>query len=186
MRTSLLFAAALAVILQACSDGNASTANTDNKNNTMGADPGATSTSADRDFAQKAAMGGMAEVELGRMAASKGTAQKVKQFGEHMVADHGKANDELKRIAGAKNIDLPADLDAEHKSKKDQLDQLTGSDFDRAYVDAMVGDHEKTLELFQTEAADGADADLKAFATRTADVIQMHLTMIKEIQQEMM
>lgn len=137
---------------------------------------------ADTAFAAKAAIGGMAEVALGKMAAAKGSDQQVKDFGNMMVMDHGKANEELKGIAKNKNIMLPTGLDAEHQAKSDSLSKLSSKDFDAAYVNAMVEGHKKTLALMQSEATNGKDADLKAFAAKTAPVVQMHLEHIQKIQ----
>jgi putative membrane protein len=124
----------------------------------------------------------MAEVALGKMAAAKGASKDVKDFGNMMVMDHSKANDELKTIAKGKNITLPAGLDAEHRAKSDSLSKLSGKDFDKAYVDAMIDGHKKTLSLMQTEASNGKDAELKAFAGKTAPVVQLHLEKILKIQ----
>jgi putative membrane protein len=137
---------------------------------------------ADTAFANKAAVGGMAEVALGKMAAGKAFSTKVKAFGSMMVMDHGKANAELTAIAQKKNITLPAGLDAEHQAKSDSLSKLSGKDFDKAYVSGMVADHKKTLALMQAEAQSGTDPDLKAFAAKTAPIVQHHLDEITNIQ----
>ncbi|HEY0175652.1 MAG TPA: DUF4142 domain-containing protein [Pedobacter sp.] len=139
----------------------------------------------DAEFATKAAVGGMAEVALGKLALEKTANAKIKDFANMMVNDHGKANAELMAIAKIKNITLPADVDEEHQKKMDELKQKTGADFDKAYVDAMVDGHKKTLTLMQDEAKDGKDTDLKAFAEKTAPIVDMHLTMINKIHNGM-
>lgn len=140
---------------------------------------------ADADFATKAAVGGMTEVTLGKIALEKSSNAKIKDFATMMVTDHGKANAELMALAKTKNITLPADVDADHQKKIDELKQKTGADFDKAYVDAMVDGHKKTLTLMQDEAKDGKDADLKAFAAKTAPTVQMHLDAINKIHDSM-
>jgi putative membrane protein len=183
----LMTAALIAGLLQACSGSKSSSGSdsssvkTDSSTTVVKTDSSATMM-ADTTFASKAAVGGMAEVALGKMAASKGTDKQVKDFGNMMVMDHGKANAELMSIAKAKNITLPAGLDAEHQAKSDSLSKLSGADFDRAYVAAMVEGHKKTLALMQSEASNGKDAELKAFAAKTAPVVQMHLDHITKIQ----
>ncbi len=137
---------------------------------------------ADAKFATAAANGGMAEVALGKLAQDKSANSQIKSFGAMMVKDHGKANDELMAIAKTKNITLPATVDADHQKKMDDLSKMTGKDFDKAYVDAMVDGHKKTLSLMQDEAKNGKDADLKAFAAKTAPTVQMHLDAINKIQ----
>ncbi len=140
---------------------------------------------ADAKFATAAANGGMAEVGLGKLAASKTTNAQIKEFANMMVTDHGKANDELMAIAKAKNITLPATVDADHQKKMDDLSKKTGKDFDKAYVDAMVDGHKKTLDLMNDEAKNGKDADLKAFAAKTAPVVKMHYDAINKIHDSM-
>ncbi len=124
----------------------------------------------DKRFINAAAKGGMMEVEGGKLAAQNGKHPDVKKFGDRMVADHTKANDELKAIASARGVQLPA---AEPAPKWKN---------DKAYVDMMVKDHEKDLTEFRAEASGGNDPEVKKFAGRTAKVVAKHLQMIKEIQ----
>lgn len=184
----ILAGAAVAGLLQACS-GTKTTSDSDSTSMKMDSNTTTTvktDSSAmvlpDTAFAAKAAVGGMAEVALGKMAAAKGADSQVKEFGNMMVMDHGKANAELMGIAKNKNITLPAGLDAEHQAKSDSLSKLSGKDFDMAYVKAMVEGHKKTLALMQAEATNGQDTELKAFAAKTAPVVQMHLEHIQKIQ----
>lgn len=139
----------------------------------------------DAKFATAAADGGMAEVALGKLALQKSSNAKVKDFATMMVSDHGKANEQLMTIAKAKNITLPAAVSADHQKKMDDLTKMTGADFDKAYVDAMVDGHTKTLSLMQDEAKDGKDAELKEFAAKTAPIVQTHLSAINAIKKSM-
>jgi putative membrane protein len=136
------------------------------------------------DFWNKAAEGGMAEVELSKLAQSKATNADVKKFAQKMVTDHTKANGELKTLAGKFNVTLPAELNSTHKSALEKLKGLSGADFDKAYVDAMVGDHNDAVSLFQSEA-DGTTEELKAWAAKTLPTLKEHQRMIKDIQSKM-
>jgi len=184
-----MIAAVTAGLLQACSGSKSSSSSdstatkTDSSTVTAVKSDSSAAVLPDTVFANKAAVGGMAEVALGKMAAAKGAGKDVKDFGNMMVMDHGKANAELMSIAKAKNITLPAGLDAEHQAKSDSLSKLSGKDFDKAYVAAMVEGHKKTLALMQSEAANGKDTELKGFAAKTAPVVQHHLDEITKIQQ---
>ena len=126
-------------------------------------------------FVRKAAMGGMAEVELGNLAQQKASNDQVKQFGAKMVQDHGKANDELKQLASSKGIDLPSALDSKHKKDMDKLNKLSGAQFDKAYMSHMVDDHKKDVSEFKKQAKSGKDADVKAFAAKTLPTLEEHL-----------
>lgn len=136
-------------------------------------------------FMTEAARGGMAEVELSRPAQTKAQNAEVKAFAQKMVQDHTNANTELKALAAKKTVTLPTDLDAAHKTMAENMAKLTGAEFDKAYVDAMVADHEKSVALFQTQADSGTDADAKALAAKTLPTLKMHLEMIKAIQGKM-
>ena len=130
---------------------------------------------ADKSFAEKAAIGGMAEVQLGNMAQQKAASEQVKQFAARMVTDHSKANDELKQIASTKGMQLPAAPDDKHKKEMDRLQKMSGADFDKAYMSHMVDDHKKDVSEFKKQAGSGNDADLKAFASKTLPTLQEHL-----------
>ena len=128
----------------------------------------------DQRFMTKAASGGQAEVELGRMASERGSSDAVKQFGQRMVTDHGKANDELTQLAQQKGVTLPTELDATHRRLVDRLSKLSGTELDRAYMREMQKDHDTDVKEFQSQAKSGRDADLKAWAAKTLPVLQEH------------
>ena len=136
---------------------------------------------ADKAFVMEAARGGMAEVELGRLAADKATNADVKQFGQRMVDDHSKANDELKGFASQKNLTLPAETDAKHKATQTRLSKLSGDAFDKAYMTEMVADHNKDVAAFTRASKTAKDADLKAWAGKTLPTLQEHQKMAKEV-----
>jgi putative membrane protein len=137
--------------------------------------------SMDRKFVMEAAMGGMAEVELGRLAAERGSSDAVKQFGQRMVDDHSRANTQLMQLASGKGLTLPTALDAKHQALMTKMSALSGASFDRAYAKEMVKDHNKDVALFQREASRGTDTDLKGFAQTTLPTLQEHLSMARAL-----
>jgi putative membrane protein len=136
---------------------------------------------ADRDFAQEAASGGMMEVELGKVAAARAQAAEVKAFGQQMADDHSKANARLKQVAANKGISMPAQMTPEHKAKLDQLSALSGEEFDRKYMDAMVKDHEEDVTKFEHALREGQDEDLKQFVKETLPTLRTHLAEAQRI-----
>lgn len=144
-----------------------------------------TSMENDAEFAMKAATGGMLEVELGKLAATNASHPRVKQFGEMMVNDHSKANEELKAAAQAKSIALPDVPDADQQKMIEDLRGKTGKDFDKDYMDMMVKDHKDDIDLFEKEAEKGNDADLRAWASAKLPVLREHQRMAEEIQTEL-
>jgi len=188
---ALILLAATALVLAACtktententSTSTTSTSMTDTSSTTSTTGTSVSTLSADdKDFAMKAAQGNMAEVNGGTMASTKGTSPDVKNFGNRMVNDHGKALDELKQLAQTKGITLPADVNADQKAEADKLSKLSGKDFDKEYTDAMVKDHEEDVAEFDKASKNAQDPDLKAWAAKVLPIIQDHLKMAKEM-----
>jgi putative membrane protein len=139
-------------------------------------------TSDDRQFVVEALRGSLAEVELGKLAAEKASSDAVKQFGQRMVEDHGKAGEELKKIAQDKGIDPPTRLDGKHQKLRDSLAKRSGADFDRAYAGEMVKDHRKDVKDFQRQAERARDPDVKGFAAKTLPTLQDHLKDAESMQ----
>ncbi|HEV7822938.1 MAG TPA: DUF4142 domain-containing protein [Burkholderiales bacterium] len=138
--------------------------------------------SKDRQFISKAAQAGHAEVAAGKLAASQASSDEVKKFGQHMVDDHGKANEELARIAQAKGITPPAGPDAAHQRLATRLQAAKAAEFDRLYVsEAGVKDHKAAVALFTDQAKNGKDAELKAFAEKTLPTIKEHQKMAQDL-----
>jgi putative membrane protein len=138
---------------------------------------------ADQMFVMDVAKDGMAEVELGKLASEKASNAKVKAFGQKMVVDHGKANDELKTVATSQHLTLPTAIDPGHKAVYDRLVKLSGAEFDRSYVREMVAGHKKAVDALSRESASGKDAEVKAWAAKTLPTIREHLRMIEELDQ---
>ena len=135
----------------------------------------------DQSFVKEASEGGLAEVELGQLAAEKASNASVKQFGQRMVDDHTKANDELKQIATQKNMKLATTLSSKDQKTKDHLSKLSGAEFDQAYMKLMLKDHEKDVSDFRQESQSGSDPAIKKFATETLPTLQSHLKEAKSI-----
>jgi len=138
-------------------------------------------TSGDREFLKEAAAGGIAEVEMGRLASQKAQNADVKRFGERMVTDHSKENAELKQVAASKDVTVPAEPNAEQKEEMDKLSKLSGAAFDREYMRMMVEDHDKDVKAFQDQANGTGDADVKSFASKTLPTLQEHQKMAHDI-----
>ncbi|WP_342646797.1 DUF4142 domain-containing protein [Mucilaginibacter sp. CSA2-8R] len=139
----------------------------------------------DSKFATEAANGGMAEVELAKLAETKATNPKVKEFASMMIKDHTKANEELMSIAKTKNITLPTTVGADEQKVMEDLQKKSGTDFDKAYVDAMVDDHDKDVDMFDKASKDLKDTELKSFAVKTLPTLKMHQSAIKAIKDGM-
>lgn len=137
--------------------------------------------SQDTDFARHAASGGLAEVSMGKLAESHAQSADVKSFGQRMVQDHSKANDQLMAAAAQANIKLPASPMPKDQAAINRLSKLQGAAFDRAYGQEMVKDHKKDIAEFEREAKGGGDTHLKTFASNTLPTLKEHLQMAETL-----
>jgi putative membrane protein len=162
-------------------NANRSNRNSDNTSATGSQAGMAGMSSRDRDFLMDAAIGGLKEVELGRLAAQQGASDAVKQFGQRMVDDHSNANTELMTLATSKGLTLPTTLDDKHRETVTKMSAMSGAEFDRAYAKMMLKDHEKDVSEFEKQSMKGTDPDVKAFASKTLPTLQEHLTMARAL-----
>ena len=142
----------------------------------------ATLSSSDRKFIEKAAAGGMAEVELGKLAQEKASSDQVKQFARRMVDDHSKANDQLKSLASSKGVNVPTEIDRSERRELDNLAKKSGTDFDREYMKHMVSDHKTDVKEFTSESKSAKDGDIKSFAASTLPTLEQHLDLAKSTE----
>ncbi|MBX8485491.1 DUF4142 domain-containing protein [Pseudomonas cichorii] len=133
------------------------------------------------DFVEDASAKGIAEVEAGRLAQEKGSSGDVKSFADKMVKDHTAANNKLKALAESKNLEVSSDAQMMDKAKSMILELRSAKSFDQAYANNQVKAHEEAIALFEDEAANGEDAELKAFAADTLPKLKEHLVHAKEL-----
>ncbi|UOQ73538.1 DUF4142 domain-containing protein [Hymenobacter cellulosilyticus] len=138
----------------------------------------------DAEFVVKAASDGMLEVELGKLAQQKGTTPTIKAFGQHMVEQHAEANTALKALADRKGLVLPASLGQEQQETYSQLAGLTGTQFDKQYMAAMVKDHKSDVDDFEDMSEEAYDGDIRGFAAKYAPVLKEHLEKAEELNEQ--
>ncbi|RYZ18592.1 MAG: DUF4142 domain-containing protein [Chitinophagaceae bacterium] len=135
----------------------------------------------DHEFLVEAASGGLMEVELGQLASQNAASADVKQFGQMMVTDHTKANNELKTLAASKNVTIPSTPGEDHQEHINEVKAKTGADFDKAYMRMMVEDHQEDVNEFEEAANKASDPEIKAFAAKHVPILRQHLQQAQAI-----
>jgi putative membrane protein len=193
-RIALLPVACAAVLTFAC---NVENRNSTDDSATVGT-TGAAVSAGDREFVEQTMAGGMAEIELGRLAVERSANAEVKQFAEMLVKDHSTAGEEMKQIAMRHSIPMPTAVDERHQELKSKLSNLKGTEFDREYMNAMVEGHEDVVDRLQTRASEdrfgddkgsvrpeGSDnpveADINQWAAAALPTVRHHLDEAKRI-----
>lgn len=139
----------------------------------------------EKKFIQMVGEGGRAEVELGRLAQEKASSDQVKQFGQRMADDHGKAGKELAELASRKGVTVPNEISGEHGRLRDRLARFQGSMFDKQYVKEMVKDHKKDVAEFRRMSKSAKDGELKAWVDKTLPTLEDHLRMVQDLDKQL-
>lgn len=140
---------------------------------------------ASADFLVEAANGGMAEVEMARLAQERATNASVKSYATTLLNDHTAANDQVKALAASRNVTLPTAVSDEKKKDMEDLSKEKGASFDKKYMEMMVDDHEKDINKFEKASGDVKDTDVKAFIDNTLPKLRMHLDSAKDIRDKL-
>jgi putative membrane protein len=138
----------------------------------------------DASFLKDAAAGGFAEVKLGELAQQNAASDRVKEFGRKMIDDHSRMGEQVKSLAANKRVDLPTDMGIKEKIDYKLLSSKKGADFDRAYMAAMVKDHENDVAQFEKEADNGKDGEVRALASKALPTLRQHLQMAQDVAGE--
>ena len=138
----------------------------------------------DEDFLHRAAVGGLADISLGRLAASHATQADIKKFGATLANERGKLNDRLNELAAGQGWELPADVDADNRAKIDALADKDGLEFNEVFADTVVASQRTTIALFRETAEQSRVAAVREFAEEALPVLERHLRMAEALQRE--
>jgi putative membrane protein len=135
----------------------------------------------DRQFARDAAVAGLSNVELAKLAAEKASSEDVRHFGKQLLDDQTKTNDRLKQVANQENISIPDALDSKHQSQIDKVAKLSGPEFDKAFLKQQLKEQEAQVRDFSDEAQRGTDPNVKTFAAGALPNLQQQLEAAKNL-----
>ncbi len=186
--SSLSFAVLALLVFQACNDGSTDSIKSANESNEIKQDSAVNVdamipvTEEESKFAVKTTSRSMLEIQASELAQQKSSNQRIKDFSAMIVDDHVKVGDDLKSLAGMKNITLPPAPGEDHMDQLKKLTEKSGADFDKAYADIMIDEHEKSIKAFEEMASNASDADLRAFAAKYLPTLRSHLDAVKGIK----
>lgn len=128
----------------------------------------------DRAFVESASVGGLFEVQSARLALERDITPALRDFAQRMLDAHEPANAELAKLALAAGVRAPAELDAEHQTKLDELARAQGPAFEAAYRATEIEAHDDAIELFQRAAAECEDLGLRSYAEHHLPMLRKH------------
>ena len=182
-KQGILALIASASMVACAGDTDRTTATRDNPAGTPGA-AGTTGAAADldRDFVEDMIEDSQAEITLGQLAQQRASNPQVREFGGMMVRDHQKAGEELKQITSKHNLQLDTTTDDDHNDLRERLSALSGAEFDRAYIDAMVEEHQEAVDEVREKAEGSDNSEVRQWAAKTLPVLQGHLARAQELK----
>lgn len=136
----------------------------------------------DKRFIKQASEDSMIEVELGKLAAEKGSSDAVKQFGQRMVDDHGKVGKLVEQLAGAGKIEVATEMPRKGKKAQEKLAKLSGAEFDREYAKTMAKGHKKNVKAYEKQAKSGQIPEVKEFASKVLPSLQEHQKLAQQLE----
>ncbi len=144
-------------------------------------DAASSSSSEANKFLAQAMQDSLAEIETCELALEKTSNDDIKAFSQHMIDQHSRMGREIEQLASRKQAELPKDISEEQRSTYEELSRLSGTEFDRKFIDHNVEDHEKDIRIFKEQAQQLSDKDLKEFAEKGARQLDEHLRMAREV-----
>jgi putative membrane protein len=135
----------------------------------------------DSSFAREACQTGAAETELGKLAAQNTKNKAVRSFAKSLAEDHARAEKELAQLFSRKGIPAEKELADSLQNSLERLAALKGGEFDQAFKQQVIEDHEKAIALFEKQAERGTDPDLKAFAQKHLPHLREHLAQARQL-----
>jgi putative membrane protein len=139
----------------------------------------------DSEFLVDAAEINMTEIEAGKLAQTKSTNPEVQKFGKMLVDEHTKAAAEVKAMADSRNFSLPTSVTEEGQDKYNKLNEKSGVDFDKKFVDMMVNGHEKAIDKFKKASENATDQEIKTWASNNVSKLTEHLQHAKQLKQDL-
>lgn len=137
----------------------------------------------DRELMSDAAQSNLYEITLGQELEKKASSKDVRAFAAKMVADHSKANEELKQLAAKKGFIAPSQLDDDQREDVEEITRLSGAELDKKYIEEMVDEHEDDVEELRGASKDADDPEIRAWAAKALGVVEAHLAEAKKLNE---
>jgi len=139
----------------------------------------------DSEFLVDATEINLEEISIGQLAQQKSTNPEIKKFGKMLVDDHTKLSGEVKTVAESRNISLPTSITEDGQEQYNKLNEKSGLDFDKKFVDMMIDGHEKAIDKFTKASKNSNDEEIKTWASNNIASLTAHLQHAKMLKQDL-
>jgi putative membrane protein len=121
------------------------------------------------------------EIRLGTIAKSKATNANVKQFGERMVTDHTWMLENWRALVKQSGFPFQPGLQDKHEDEVKRLEKLSGAEFDRAYMTAMIQDHQNAVAKFESARNTANSEPVRTRLSSDLPALRQHVNLAMEV-----
>lgn len=139
--------------------------------------------STDKAFLLEAANARMVDWAHGNLATEKAASRKYQQYGKRLMHDQNKLMEEIKALAQAKNLTLPAEITEEKNEELNRMKSISGQTFERRFRRMIIKDHKRDIQFFKQTAESSSDPEIRDFAKRYLPLMEKHLELARGLNQ---
>jgi putative membrane protein len=136
----------------------------------------------ERDFMMEAAQADLAEIDMAQVALQNSGTGDVKDFANMIKSDHTSALEDLTELMKDTNVPQPKSIPVELQQDISRMRSLTGGEFDREFVNMIVSEHQKVIEMFRDQQSTAQNQDVKKYVEDTLPKLEMHLEKAQRLQ----
>ena len=136
---------------------------------------------ADMTFIRHAGSSNLMEIRLGQVAQSRASNSAVKQFGQRMIDDHTRLQNQLTAVVSSAGVSFVPGMDASHQQLASRIERLSGAEFDRTYMQAMIQGHQDDINQFQTQSQSARSTQVRNLASGSLPLLQQHLSLAAQV-----
>ncbi|NOT44931.1 MAG: DUF4142 domain-containing protein [Acidobacteria bacterium] len=138
----------------------------------------------DRGFVEEVVTASNKEIEVSQLAAERAASADVKAYAEMLINDHREANERLDAVTSQLQLSVAPEQEQISEAREELID-LTGAEFDRAYIDMMVSGHEDVVSTVEDKINGSGNPQVQQWASETLPTLRQHLQRAREIQDSM-
>jgi putative membrane protein len=142
-------------------------------------------TPAEQDFMIKAVQANLAEVDMARIAVQKTQNSDVKDFANMIESDHKSALEDLADLMQNNGMSPSSVLSPDAMTDIEKMSALSGAEMDREFINVMVSDHQKTIEMFRNHLNIAQNPDVRKYAENLLPELEMHLEKAQKLQSKL-
>ena len=136
----------------------------------------------EQDFMMEAVRADLAEIDMAQVALQNSGTSEVKDFANMIKSDHTSALEDLSELMKDMDVPQPKSIPVELQQDISRMSSLTGRELDREFVNMIVSQQQKAVEMFRDQQSTAQNEDVKKYVEDTLPRLEMHLEKAQRLQ----